>query len=66
MPFIKKTIPMIRVMIPSLKTVGIIDSHTQIYLSHIAPSLHIPHKQLVKSVQQDGFIVAYDGLKINF
>lgn len=60
------TLPMLRLMTPSLKTVGIIDEHTQIYLSHIAPSLHVPHNQLQESVKKDGFQVAYDGLKIVF
>ena len=58
------TLPMLRLMLPSLKTVGIIDEHTQIYLSHIAPSLHKPHEEIEKSVEKDGFKVAYDGLEL--
>lgn len=58
------TLPMIRLMLPSLKTVGIIDEHTQIYLSHIAPSLHKPHEEIENSVKNDGLKVAYDGLEL--
>lgn len=60
------TIPMLRVMLPSLKTWGITDEHTQIYLSHLAQSLHAPHDETVKRVEKDGLNVAYDGLKLNF
>lgn len=58
------SLPMIRLMLPSLKTVGIIDNHTQVYLSHIAPSLHTAHDKIEKSVKKDGLKVAYDGLRI--
>ena len=57
-------IPMLRIMMPSLKTFGAITDDTQIYLSHIAPSLHKPHKEIEQSVQSDGWKVAYDGLKV--
>lgn len=56
------TIPMIRMMLPSLKTVGIINDSTQIYLSHLAPSLHKPHDETEEIVRPMGVKVAYDGL----
>lgn len=56
------SIPMIRLMLPSLKTSEIINDDTKIYLTHIAPSLHKPHDEIQKSVDADGLIVAYDGL----
>lgn len=59
------SIPMIRLMLPSLKEWGTIAENTLIYLSHIAPSLHKSHKEIEKSVQSDGVKVAYDGLKVN-
>ena len=59
------SIPMIRLMIPSLKTKGIIADNTAIYLSHIAPSLHKSHEETVKIAEKDGFTVAFDGMKIN-
>lgn len=58
------SIPMIRLMLPSLKTVGIVGENTRIYLSHIAPSLHKPHAEIAESIRTDGLEVAYDGLTI--
>lgn len=58
------SIPMIRLMLPSLKKTGIISDNTKIYLSHIAPVLHLPHDETVKIVENDGLLVAYDGLEI--
>ena len=56
------SIPMLRLMVPFLKTAGIIHEETKIYLTHIAPSLHKPHDETQELVKADGFIVAYDGL----
>ena len=56
------SIPMLRLMVPFLKTAGIIHEATKIYLTHIAPSLHKPHDETQELVKADGFIVAYDGL----
>lgn len=58
------SIPMIRLMLPSLKTWGAIDERTRVYLSHIAPKLHATHEETVKLVADDGLLVAYDGLQI--
>jgi len=58
------TIPMIRVMLPSLRTVGIIDDNTALYISHLAPSLHKPHDETVEIMSEMGVGVAYDGLEI--
>lgn len=58
------SIPMIRMMLPSLKRVGIITDDTKIYLSHIAPSLHASHEETVEIVRKDGLSVAYDGLSV--
>ena len=57
-------IPMIRLLLPSLKTIGAITDETKIYLSHLAPSLHEPHAETVKIASQFGADVAYDGLEI--
>ncbi len=56
------SIPMIRYMLPSLKTNKIIDDNTRIFLSHIAPSLHKPHSKTVEIARGFGAEVAYDGL----
>ena len=58
------SIPMIRLMIPSLKTKEIITDNTAIYLSHIAPRLHKSHDETEKIVKKDGFKVAFDGMRI--
>jgi len=59
------SIPMIRLMLPSLKTAGIIDDHTAVWMTHIAPSLHKPHAETVEIVKADGMKVAYDGLTLS-
>ena len=58
------SIPMIRLMLPSLKKWGAIDDDTRIYLSHLAPKLHASHAETVELVAKDGLLVAYDGLEI--
>lgn len=58
------SIPMIRLMLPSLRTVGMIDDRTQILLSHLAPSLHRPHAETEAIVAPLGLRVAYDGLTV--
>lgn len=60
------TIPMIRVMVPSLKTWGAIHENTRVFLSHLAPRLHLPHAETVELVAKDGLEVAYDGLELDF
>ena len=55
------SIPMIRLMLSSFRTVGITDEHTLIYISHIAPSLHKPHAETAKICKKDNIHVAYDG-----
>lgn len=56
------SIPMIRLMLPSLKKWGVITEKTQVYVSHLAPSLHKSHEETVEILQKDGVFVAYDGL----
>lgn len=58
------TIPMIRLLLPSMKTWGTIVESTKIYLSHLAPSLHKSHEETSQIVQADGLKVAYDGLQV--
>ena len=56
------SIPMLRLMLPSLRTVKIIHDQTRIYLSHLAPSLHKPHDETEEIAGAFGAHVAYDGL----
>ncbi len=58
------SIPMIRLMLPSLKKWGTVAENTQVYVSHLAPSLHKSHEETVEILQKDGVFVAYDGLSI--
>ena len=59
------SIPMIRLMLPSFKTLGISGDKTRVYLSHLAPSLNAPHDETVKIAAEIGCLVAYDGLSID-
>ncbi|MBE6931142.1 MAG: MBL fold metallo-hydrolase [Ruminococcaceae bacterium] len=59
------SIPMIRQIAASLRTVGMINDETKVYLSHIAPTLHkMPHAEIEARVKDDGLFVARDGLTI--
>lgn len=58
------SIPMLRLMLPSLKNWGTINERTEIYISHLAPSLHKPHFETAKLLSPDGVKVAYDGLRV--
>ena len=58
------SIPMIRLMLPSLKKNEIIHDQTQIILTHIAPSLHKSHEETQRIVEGDGMTVAYDGMTL--
>ena len=59
------SIPMIRMMLPSLKTIGAIDGNTKIMISHLAPSLHKTHAETEEIIADFG-TVAYDGMKFSF
>lgn len=59
------SIPMIRLMMPSLKVWGVVTENTEIYLSHIAPSLHKLHNETEQIVAIDGLRLAYDGLRLS-
>ena len=58
------TIPMIRLMLPSFKTFGIITDQSKTAVTHIAPSLHSPHDEIQKAFKEDNITVAYDGMMI--
>lgn len=58
------SLPMIRLLIPSPKTICAIFEETKVYLSHIAPSLHKSHTETEKIVENDGLKIAYDGLTV--
>jgi hypothetical protein len=58
------SIPMIRLMLPSMKTKEIVTEKTKVYISHLAPRLHKSHAETVEIVKNDGICVAYDGLTV--
>lgn len=58
------SIPMLRAMLPSLRSFGIITDRTMVYFSHLAPSLHRPHMETVEIARPMGAQVAYDGLAL--
>jgi len=59
------SVPMIRLMCESMKTLDIISENTLIVLSHIAMCLHKTHEETCATVIADGFTVAFDGMKID-
>ena len=56
------SIPMIRLMLPSFQTWSVAGKHTKIVLDHLARTLHKSHQETCELVQEDGFMVAYDGM----
>ena len=58
------SIPMLRVMLPSLKTWKTVTEQTKVYITHLAPSLHKPHETTVEIMKEMDVEVAYDGLII--
>ena len=57
------SISMIRLLLPSLRTIGAIREDTKIILSHLAPSLHKSHSETEKIAETLGAAVAYDGFE---
>ncbi len=62
--FDHNTLPMLRQMVRILRDADAFAPDAKLYLSHIAPSLHSPHAQIVEQVAADGLLVASDGLRI--
>ena len=50
------SIPMLRLMLPSLKTWGVINDGTKVYMTHLAPRLHLPHEETVALPANGGLI----------
>ena len=59
------SIPMLRMMEKSFRTLEICDDKTLIVLDHIARTLHKPHDELCRQVQGDGYLPAYDGMRLS-
>ncbi len=57
------SIPMLKMMIPSMRTFGILDERSRVYASHMAQTLHDDYEKTVAAAG-DFFTVAYDGLTV--
>lgn len=60
------SIPMIRMMEKSFPSMRAADEHTKIVLDHLARTLHKSYEETVEIAAKDGYIVAYDGMKLEF
>ena len=58
------SIPMLGLLMPSLKTIRAIDDETRLYITHLAPGLHESHEETERIVAEIGMKVAYDGLEL--
>ena len=58
------SIPMLRLMLPSMLNVNMITDDTKIIFSHLAPSLHKSHSETEQIAGKLGATVAYDGMSI--
>ena len=60
---VHNSIPMIKLMMPTLRMEKIVTDKTKVYISHLAPMFHRkPHDEICESLQEVGVLVAYDGL----
>ena len=58
------SIPMIRVMVPSMRTLNILKDESRIILTHLATTLHKSYADTAQKTKGDGFTVAYDGMTL--
>lgn len=58
------SVPMLRVMVPSMRTLDIIKEGTKVVLDHLATCLHKSYAETCALVKNDNFTVAFDGLKL--
>lgn len=59
------SIPMVRILLKTFSSVGIVGEKSRVYLSHLAPSLHKSHEETEEICRKFGANVAYDGLKLS-
>lgn len=58
------SLPMLRILVPSLKTVGAADENTVIVLQHLGITLHEKQDAIEQSVSSYGWKVARDGMTL--
>ena len=59
------SIPMIRLMLKSMRPLGVFAPNGRIYLSHLARTLHRPHAETQEILARDGLYAAFDGLTLD-
>ncbi|MBO5019496.1 MAG: MBL fold metallo-hydrolase [Clostridia bacterium] len=59
------SIPMIRLLAKSMQTLNIVNEKSNLVLSHMAMCLHKTHEETCRCVEDDGLLVAFDGMKIS-
>ena len=62
--FEHNSIPMLRMLKPSFEERKVIGPQGQIWLQHVAPTLHKPHDETEKFLRKDDLFIAYDGLTL--
>lgn len=63
--FEHNSIPMLRTMLPTLRRKNVFAPDALLYLTHLAPSLHLPHDETVALLRADGLHVAFDGERLS-
>lgn len=60
------SIPMIRLMAESFRTQNVVADNGILCISHLARTLHKPHKETASGLGNEGYLVAYDGMSLDF
>lgn len=55
-----------RLVVKRLKEMGCIDANTSVIITHFSHNGGLLHEELEATVKDDGYIVAYDGMKFEF
>lgn len=60
--FEHNSVDMIRLMLQTLRQQGVVDAGTQLFLTHMARTLCVPHHEMAARLGPEGLTVAHDGL----
>ncbi|HJJ31789.1 MAG TPA: hypothetical protein O0X97_06045, partial [Methanocorpusculum sp.] len=58
------SIPMIRLMEPSMRQNGMLKANGRIILQHLARTLHKPNIEVAADMAKEGYTVAFDGMVV--
>ncbi len=64
--FEHNTIPMLRMMVRQIRAQKMLSPGGRIVASHFARTLHAPHEETARILNDFGVIAAYDGMKLSF